>query len=120
MVQANMRTRTVRVVLAAMGTVIAGAAGAADTHTLLRLVHERFIPNKILLLADGGRGQKQLVEWLPFIQSVSHKQGRPTAYICENYVCKLPTNDPQTVARLLEGKSQGPRGWRRMESFTAV
>src|SRR5712692_6467303 len=85
--------------------IIAGQNNAADTRVLLRLVHERFLPNKILLLADGAAGQKQLAHWLPFIESVARKQGRATAYICENYVCKLPTTDPQVVARLLKGRS---------------
>ena len=85
--------------------IIAGQNNAADTRVLLRLVHGRFLPNKILLLADGAAGQKQLAHWLPFIESVARKQGRATAYICENYVCKLPTADPQVVARLLKGRS---------------
>jgi len=85
--------------------IIAGQPDAADTRAVLRLVYERYIPNKILMVADGGQGQKQLAQWLPFIASVSRKQGRATAYICEDYVCKLPTADPQVVARLLDGKS---------------
>ncbi len=85
--------------------VIAGQPHAEDTRALLRLVHERFIPNKILLLADGGTGQQQLARWLPFIEFVRKKEGRATAYICENYVCKLPTPDPKVVARLLDDKS---------------
>jgi len=85
--------------------IIAGQPDAPCTRVLLRLVHERYIPNKILLLADGGQGQGQLAQWLPFIESVSRKQGKATAYICENYVCKLPTTDPLVVARLLDAKS---------------
>jgi uncharacterized protein YyaL (SSP411 family) len=85
--------------------IIAGQPNAADTRVLLRLVHERYIPNKILLLADGAQGQKQLAQWLPFIGGITRKEGRATAYICENYVCKLPTADPQVVVRLLSGKS---------------
>ncbi|MGB7218198.1 MAG: thioredoxin domain-containing protein [Vicinamibacterales bacterium] len=83
--------------------VIAGEAGAADTRALLRLVHERFIPNKILLLADDGPAEKQIVGWLPFVASMSRRDGRATIYVCENYVCRLPTSDPATAARLLEG-----------------
>ncbi|MCI0424115.1 MAG: thioredoxin domain-containing protein, partial [Acidobacteria bacterium] len=63
--------------------VIAGDLQSPETKTLLRLVHERYIPNKILLLADGSTGQKQLAEWLPFIRGVTRRQGRATAYICE-------------------------------------
>ncbi len=86
--------------------VIAGVPGAADTRALLRLVWQRYIPNRVLLLADGAEGQKQLAHWLPLLANVTRKQGRATAYICENYVCNLPTADPPTVARLLDG-SQG-------------
>ena len=85
--------------------IIAGDPNGADTRALLRLVHQRFIPNKILLLADGAQGQKHLAEWLPFIKSMGRKQGRATAYICENYVCKLPTADPKVVATLLDASS---------------
>ncbi len=30
---------------------------------------------------------------------------RATAYVCENYVCKLLTTDPQTMARFLENRN---------------
>jgi len=83
--------------------VIAGAPGAEDTRALLRLVWQRYIPNRVLLLADGAVGQKQLAHWVPSLASVRPKQGRATAYICENYICNLPTADPPTVARLLDG-----------------
>ena len=83
--------------------VIAGVPGAEDTRTLLRLVWQRYIPNRVLLLADGAVGQRQLAHWVPSLASVKPKQGRATAYICENYICNLPTADPPTVARLLDG-----------------
>jgi uncharacterized protein YyaL (SSP411 family) len=83
--------------------VIAGVPGADDTRALVRLIWQRYIPNRVLLLADGAEGQKQLALWLPLLASVTRKQGRATAYICENYVCNLPTADPATVARLLDG-----------------
>jgi uncharacterized protein YyaL (SSP411 family) len=82
---------------------IAGDPGAADTRAMLRLVHERFIPNKILLVADGGAGQQQLAQWLSVVESVSRKDGRATAYICEDYVCQLPTADLVIAAQLLDG-----------------
>ncbi len=82
--------------------IIAGQPDAPDTRALLRLVHERFIPNKILLVVDGGAGQRQLTQWLPFIEGMARQNGRATAYICENFTCKLPTADLQEVARLLD------------------
>jgi uncharacterized protein YyaL (SSP411 family) len=84
--------------------IIAGRANAADTRAILRLVHQRYLPNKFLILADGGEGQRQIAAWLRFVGSIRQKDGKATAYICENYVCKLPTNDLQVVARLLDEK----------------
>jgi uncharacterized protein YyaL (SSP411 family) len=84
--------------------VLAGAAGAPDTTALLRVVHERFLPHRILLLADGGETQQRLAANLPFLATVTRKDGKATAYICENFVCRLPTNDPATVAKLLASR----------------
>ena len=81
--------------------IIAGKADDPHTKALLQEVHSRFIPNKIILLADGGAGQKTLASYIPFIESVRMIDGRPTAYVCQNYVCQLPTSDRETVAKLL-------------------
>jgi uncharacterized protein YyaL (SSP411 family) len=91
--------------------VIAGEPGALDTRAMLRLVHDRFIPNKIVLLADGAAAQRQLAEWLPFVEGIRRKNGQATAYICENYVCLLPTTDVRVAARLLDDtwKPESPR-----------
>ena len=83
---------------------IAGDPLSPDTRDLLRQVNTRFLPNKILLLADGGAGQQQLARWLPFVAGAHRTKDRATAYICENYVCKLPTAAPQVMARLLDAK----------------
>jgi len=84
---------------------IAGDPTSQDTRELLRQVNTRFLPNKILLLADGGTGQQELAIWLPFIAGAHRIKDRATAYVCENYVCKLPTTDPQMMARFLANKN---------------
>jgi uncharacterized protein YyaL (SSP411 family) len=83
--------------------IIAGEPGASDTHAMLRLVHERFIPNKVVLLADGGAAQERLAGWQSVIGSITRRNGKATAYICEDYVCQLPTSDPAIAAELLDG-----------------
>ena len=84
--------------------VIAGKPDAADAHAMLRAVRERFIPNKIVLFADGGEGQAFLGKHLEFIQSVQAKDGKATAFVCENYVCQLPTTNVDIVVKLLAPK----------------
>ena len=81
--------------------IIAGEADNAHTQALLVEVHSRFIPHKIILLADGAEGQKILAAYVPFVDSLRMIDRKATAYICENYACQLPTSDPEVVARLL-------------------
>ena len=83
--------------------VVAGDLNASDTRALVRVVHQRFMPNKILVLADGGTAQAGLAPLVPLIDGKSRRDGRATIYVCENYVCRLPTTDPQVAARLLDG-----------------
>ena len=85
--------------------VIAGAPGTADTLALLELVWRRFLPNAILFVADGGAGQRELARYLPVVAGMTRKQGKAAAYICENYVCNLPTADPNLAERMLGGQS---------------
>ncbi len=89
--------------------IIAGKPNAADTRAIVRLVHERYIPNKFLLLADGAAGQRQIARWLPFVEFMRPRDNKATAYICENYVCRFPTTDLQTVARILDGQEPQPQ-----------
>ncbi len=81
--------------------IISGKAEDSHTKTLLDEIHKRFIPNKIVLLADGAEGQRTLASYIPFVESVRMIDGRATVYICENYTCQLPTSDRNVVAKLL-------------------
>ena len=84
--------------------IIVGERDREDTRALLQIVRERFLPNKVLLLVDGDQTRSQLAHWLPIVQGMKPVRGKATAYICENYVCKLPTTDPREVASMLDGK----------------
>ena len=83
--------------------IIAGIPNAQDTAELLKEVHSRFIPNKVLMLADGDDGQRALASRIPVLESIGMLEGKAAAYVCENYTCQLPTTDPTVLARLLGG-----------------
>lgn len=84
--------------------VIAGRPDAPDTQAMLREATRLFIPGKIVLLADGGAGQTFLAKQVAFMKDIIPINGRATAYICEDFVCQLPTTDVVTMARILKGK----------------
>jgi uncharacterized protein YyaL (SSP411 family) len=81
--------------------VIAGKVDAADTRALLHAVRERYLPNAIVIVADGGDSQKTLTKLLPFLETTKTIDSKATAYVCVNYACQLPTNDRSRLAELL-------------------
>jgi hypothetical protein len=68
--------------------IIAGKSDAADTRSMLSAVYQRYLPNKILVLADAGSAQV-----LKFPGAYKSMEGKATAYVCVNYACQLPTTD---------------------------
>ncbi|HET7213765.1 MAG TPA: thioredoxin domain-containing protein [Terriglobia bacterium] len=84
--------------------VIVGRRAQQDTQALLEVVNQRYLPNKVLFLVDEA-DRRQLSAWLPFVAGMHPIDGKATAYVCENYACKLPTSDPARVARLLDDKA---------------
>jgi uncharacterized protein len=86
--------------------VIAGKPDSADTSALLREINRRFQPNAILILADGGSGQAFFTQKIEFFKDVRPIDDKATAYICQNFVCQLPSSDLAVISRLLDtGKS---------------
>jgi uncharacterized protein YyaL (SSP411 family) len=81
--------------------VIAGKLDIPETKMLLAEVRRHFLPNTILLLADGADGQKYLGEKLEAIRAMSMVDGKPAAYVCENFTCKAPVTDPKALGELL-------------------
>ena len=84
--------------------VIAGKADATDTRAMLRAIHEHYLPNAIVILADGGDSQKTLTKLLPFLETIKPINGKATAYVCINYACQLPTSDASKFKELLAGR----------------
>jgi hypothetical protein len=80
---------------------IAGKADAADTRAMLRTVREHYLPNAIVILADGGESKKTLMTLLPFLETIKPVDDKATAYVCVDYACQLPTNDRSKLAELL-------------------
>jgi uncharacterized protein len=81
--------------------VVAGRIDRPQTQTLLKEVHRHFLPNKILILADGAEGQRYLGEKNEALRAMTTVAGKPAAYVCENFTCKAPVTDPKALCELL-------------------
>jgi uncharacterized protein YyaL (SSP411 family) len=81
--------------------VIAGKRDAPGTKALFKEVRRHFLPKTVLLLADGSEDQQYLGTKNEAIRSMSVIDGKPAAYVCENFTCKAPVTDPKDLSGLL-------------------
>jgi uncharacterized protein len=82
--------------------VLAGQRDFPDTVEFLRVIRGRYLPNKVVLLADGGEGQDWLSGHIEAIRLMTPVQGRTAAYVCQNFACELPVTEPTQLAELLD------------------
>src|SRR5436190_2388062 len=81
--------------------VIAGKRDAPETKALVKEVHRHFLPKTVLFLSDGAEGQGYIGEKNEAIRAMSPIDGKPAAYVCENFTCKTPVTDPKQFGDLL-------------------
>jgi len=69
------------------------------TLALLDTVFQQYLPNKVVAGAPGAGSD---AEALPLLEQRNMIDGRPTAYVCQHYVCQLPVADAQSLAEQLK------------------
>ncbi len=81
--------------------VVAGERDGTDTRALLREVHQRFLPHKIVFLLDGSGAERELLDRLPYLKDMAPVGGKASAYVCVDRACALPVNEPGKLAEIL-------------------
>ncbi|XP_015266215.1 PREDICTED: spermatogenesis-associated protein 20 [Gekko japonicus] len=80
--------------------VICGDPSREDTRELLHCVYTTYTPNRVLILAAGD-STGFLYRHLPFLSPLEKKDGKATAYLCENFTCSLPVTSSQELRHML-------------------
>ncbi len=70
-----------------------------ENKELRRVVRSNFIPNKVLVLADDANAEA--AEMIPLLRERTKIDGKPTAYVCENFACQLPVTTAEGLANQL-------------------
>ncbi len=70
--------------------VVVGPREAIETKALWRAAHQRYRPFTTVLLLEPGERQRRLAERLPWIATMTTRDGQPAAYVCRNFTCEAP------------------------------
>jgi uncharacterized protein YyaL (SSP411 family) len=69
-----------------------------EAEPFLDRVRSTFLPNRILAIVSEENAT-QHARLIPLVEGKYARDGRPTAYVCENRICDLPTTDPEVFAK---------------------
>ncbi|NOZ08702.1 MAG: thioredoxin domain-containing protein [FCB group bacterium] len=82
---------------------VAGKTDGAATVKFVDRLQALYQPNMVTILVD--QEDRALLKLLPFTANyTAAADGEPLVYVCQNYACKLPTDDMETVVRQLTGQ----------------
>jgi uncharacterized protein len=81
--------------------VVVGERGAEDTISLLCEVASHYRPFAVVIPIAPGDPQQALARSLPWVEAMSMRDGRATAYICRDFACREPVTDRESLGAQL-------------------
>jgi uncharacterized protein YyaL (SSP411 family) len=69
------------------------------TKSLVRVINERYLPNKVLAVRNSDEPNQMNI---PLLHDRAMIENKPTVYVCENFVCRTPVTEPDALAALLD------------------
>ena len=81
--------------------VISGPRDSLATRDLIRETRLRFLPRTLVVLHEDGESGSEIRKLVPFVETQRPVDGKPAAYVCEDYTCELPVTTPDELAKLL-------------------
>jgi uncharacterized protein YyaL (SSP411 family) len=79
--------------------VIVGNPAEAGVQELIAEINSIYLPNKGIQTVRPGAS---LVEISPLLQGKTAVDGKPTAYVCQNFTCSAPVTSAAELRALLE------------------
>ena len=82
--------------------VVHGNADSVETTSLIAVIHAQCLPRRVLLRVDAGN-RDFFAASLPIVAEMPQAPEHSLVYVCENFVCRLPTGDVDTLSKILGG-----------------
>ena len=79
-----------------------GEPSNEEFKNLSKTVFENFIPNRVVLSQVDANSE---ISRFKILKGRDQVYGKPTAYLCRNYNCQFPTNDPSELMDQLLDKN---------------
>ena len=79
--------------------IVVSTGPGPDLDAMLAPLRSAFLPNRTLSVVVQGADLEAHAKLSPMLKNKRARRGKVTAYVCENRVCKFPTESPSEFAR---------------------
>jgi uncharacterized protein YyaL (SSP411 family) len=85
--------------------VIVGQPNAGDTLKMLAALQNTYLPDSVVIFipTDDQKATSEIIGLAPYTRTMKALNNRSTAYVCQDFVCKLPTNNVKQMLANLDG-----------------
>jgi len=80
--------------------VLVGKRDAA-MEAMLRSIAQHFLPFTTTIVVSSEADREALTPHMPTLAAMTARDGKATAYVCENFACQLPVTEVDALAKLL-------------------
>ncbi len=81
--------------------VVVGPEGSTETENILSHLNASYTPNKVVVFKPCGEEDADIVSIASYTKNFGMVNQRATVYVCGNYTCESPTNDPEKMLSML-------------------
>ncbi len=81
--------------------VVVGPKGSTETENILSHLNASYIPNKVVVFKPCGEEDSDIISIASYTKDFGMVNQRATVYVCGNYTCESPTNDPEKMLSML-------------------
>ncbi len=83
------------------------AGDTAGADALVAAAWRTYVPNAVFArLVEGAKDAEAIARRVPLLAGKKTLDGKPTAYVCENYACQAPTTEAKTLVRQVGHSSE--------------
>ena len=83
-------------------TVICGDLRSENTQDMLSALNKHFLPYNVVVFRPRGPEHLDIAQIVPITKFQTCIEGKPTAYVCQNYACRVPTTASSEMLQMLE------------------
>ncbi len=81
---------------------IVGRPSDESTQALIHCAYQTYIPGRVIAFYDpADPAISKITATIPLLRGRTMINGKATAYVCQNFVCQMPTNDVNVLSEQL-------------------